>query len=153
MIENVRRAVNRRHLCRPVRTTTCPGYRWNREYEDLRADCSWTKAKAALEFESGLLQQPAATEDILEEYEDEQYEECLETLLGLDVGVTSSVIALTAGGCVAFSSFNGGVLGNQRHESHPLIAFCANPACVPVLLGCAEAAGTGLENVECGLLG
>jgi hypothetical protein len=113
----IQRSVNRRHLYWPARATTYPGYGWNRDYEDLRADCSWKRAKEAVEYESSLLQRHAASHDILGEYEDEECEETMDALLGLDVGVASAVIALTAGGCITHSSCNGGVLGNPCHAS------------------------------------
>jgi hypothetical protein len=65
---------------------------------------------------------PKTYEIITEElYENESW------LFGLDIGVASTVIALSAARCVPFSSCNGGAYGGSHHEFHLVVAFYARP--------------------------
>ncbi len=48
-----------------------------------------------------------------------------EGLFGLDIGVASAVIALSAARCIPCSSCNGGAYGGSHQERHPVIAFYA----------------------------
>jgi len=142
----VRRAVDCRQLRWPAQATSYPGYGWNREYENLRGECSWRRAERALEYEVAAVEGHAANAEVLEECPDEDYDEYFDYLLGLDLGIASCVIALNAAGCITHSSCNGGVFGNHHHEEYPLVALFAKRLIVPVLLACAEASGAGLEN-------
>jgi hypothetical protein len=69
----------------------------------------------------------------MDEIADEFYEDPGLDPYGLDVGVASTVVALSPLGCVPLSSCNGGCYGDFHHESHPLIVFCAKPMYGPTL--------------------
>jgi hypothetical protein len=83
--------------------------------------------------------------------EEEWYEEPPE-LYGLDLGVASSVVALSAAHCIPFSSCNAGTFGGYHHEDYPLVAFYARPPALDLLLACAEKAGIGLVAENTGEL-
>jgi len=108
-----------------------------------------------LEYECELLRRHAASEDpldLLESYDSDSEIELAEQLIGLDLGVASSVVALAAAGCISFSSCNGGVLGDHHHEDYPQVSFFARRPSIRVLLACAEISGAGLENESGGAL-
>lgn len=126
----------------------------NRQYMDLRR-LTWTEARRVYGVEAKIIARLEASDDPeeeLDQIEDELYEEDADHLYGLDIGVASSVIALSAARCVPFASCNAGAFGGRHHEWHPLVAFYARPPAVPQLLECAEDAGAGLGNNDNGAL-
>jgi len=84
-----------------------PGY--CRDYHDTHG-LSWDDARAAIELERELLSQHAAHDGEFEPDEDYVIAEA-ETLGPFDLGVASVVIALSAMGCVPYSSCNCGLVG------------------------------------------
>jgi hypothetical protein len=118
----------------------------NRQYGDLRG-LYWSDACEAFALEGELMRRIETAADPEEEcllIEDEQYEDPDDGLFGLDIGVASSVAALSAARCVPSSSCNGGAFGEGHHEAHPLVAFYAREPIVPLLLECAEQADAGV---------
>jgi hypothetical protein len=71
-------------------------------------------------------------------------------LFGLDLGVPSTVMCLSAAQCVPFSSCNAGAFGERHHEAYTLVAFFARPQMVDIFLACAVDAQIGLENDDSG---
>jgi hypothetical protein len=67
-------------------------------------------------------------------------------LYGLDIGVASTVVALSAARCVPFTSCNGGAFGAAHYERYPLAAFFAKRATAELLLEKAAEADIGLEQ-------
>ena len=129
-----------------------PGPGCNREYENL-GGITWSEVEETLGYESRELERHGADQAIVEECEDDDsVMEATEYLKGLDLGVASSVLALSAAQCVTFSSCNGGALGDFHHERHPLVSFFPKRKWIPVLLECARKSGTGLENQDGGAL-
>lgn len=63
----------------------------------------------------------------------------------LDIGVASAVVALSAAGCVPFTSCNAGAFGGAHSASFPIVRFFAPANIVDLLLTCAEEAGVGLQ--------
>ena len=125
----------------------------NRSYVDLRR-LTWLEARRAYSVEDVLLARIEASSTPDEEYhliEDELYEDS-EGIYGLDIGVASAVIALSAARCVPFSSCNGGAFGGCHHESHPVVALFARPETTSLLVECAEEADCGLISGEIGNL-
>jgi hypothetical protein len=123
----------------------------NRDYRDLRG-ASWEDAIRAFALEESLLERLRSADDFaatLDSISDELYEDD-EGLWGLDMGVASSVIALSAARCIPCTSCNGGCFGDGHHEGHPLVSFYAMPAWVPYLLEAAEEAKVGLVNEDSG---
>ena len=122
----------------------------NREYIDLRL-LSWAEAKRTLVAEGRLIARIEQTEElensVFRAEEDEEAE-----LFGLDTGVASTVVALSAARCVPFSSCNGGAFGSRHHEIYPLVAFYAKPETANLLLAIAGEVCIGLETNGYGFL-
>lgn len=125
----------------------------NRDYLDLRR-LTWSEADTAYAEEEQLIKRIEEADDPEAEYEEIEEENVEEPngLYGLDIGVASTVFALSANGCIPVSSCNGGAFGGWHHERHSLVAFFARPWMVDVLLECAQEAGAGLENQEMGVI-
>jgi hypothetical protein len=125
----------------------------NRLYMDLRR-MSWTDAKQVLADETTLIARITEASDPEEEVSviDEEYDESGAELFGLDIGVASTVIALSAARCVPFSSCNGGVFGDRHNEAHPVVASYARPATANLLLEVAIEVDLGLESSAHGWL-
>jgi hypothetical protein len=119
----------------------------NRAYSDLRR-LSWTDAKKAFALEGELIARIENAEDSDAECDaiDDELNERDDHLFGLDVGVASTVVCLSAAGCVPFSSCNGGAFGGRHQEAYPLVAFFAKAQMVDLLLTAATNADIGLEN-------
>lgn len=129
-----------------------PGPGCSREYEDLRG-ITWLEVEETLGYESRELERHAADQTVVEECEDDDsVVEAAGYLMGLDLGVASSVLALSAAQCVTFSSCNGGALGDFHHEQYPLVTFFSRRKWIPVLLECTKKSGVGLENQNGGAL-
>lgn len=121
----------------------------NREYMDLRG-LTWGDVDRIADLEAALIVRIETAENSSEEYDkilDELYDD-EEGLLGLDIGIASVVAALSAMGCIPFSSCNAGAYGGFHHERHPVVAFFAQSRHTSVLLECAERSGAGLESNE-----
>lgn len=125
----------------------------NREYFDVRG-FSWKEAQRVFALETELIDRIEKAEDANATYDDienEMYDDP-DGLGGLDIGVASTVVALSAARCVPASSCNGGAYGGNHYEAHPVVAFCARDQAVPLLLECAEATGVGLVSESNGYL-
>ena len=125
----------------------------NRSYVDLRR-LTWLEARRVYSVEDVLLARIETSSTPNEEHgliEDELYEDA-EGIYGLDIGVASAVVALSAARCVPFSSCNGGAFGGCHHESHPVVALFARPETTSLLVECAEEADCGLLSGEMGHL-
>lgn len=112
--------------------------------------------RAALNAEAVIVEQLAVADDsaVAEAAFEEQRDpegEGPESLWGLDVGVASAVIALSALGATPFISCNAGSFGGVHPASRPYVAFYIASASPDLLLALAEGAGLGLE-VQDGVL-
>jgi hypothetical protein len=125
----------------------------NRAYMDLRR-LSWTDARKVLADEVQLIARIENAEDPEEEYWtiEEEYDESEVVLYGLDIGVSSTVIGLSAARCVPLSSCNAGAFGGNHHEVYPVVAFYAKPETANLLLAIAAEVDIGIENDEHGCL-
>jgi hypothetical protein len=123
----------------------------NRSYMDLRG-YTWAEAKQAFEAENELIVRLETSADPENEYyaiEDEIYDH----LYCLDLGMASTVLALSAAKCIPFSSCNAGALDGGHHNEHyPVVAFYARPAIAEIILTCVEEAQIGLEMSDQGFL-
>jgi hypothetical protein len=131
----------------PGAASTDSGLGLNRCYADLRR-LPWSEAKRVYAREEELVARIAASDDPEEEYEiieDELYEDP-EGIYALDIGLASTVVALSAARCVPFSSCNAGAFGGSHHELYPVVAFYGRPEMLVLLLECAEVSGVGLCN-------
>ncbi len=127
---------------------TDSGLGGNRCYQDLRG-FTWAEAKRVYRYEADLISRLEKTSDPESEYhsiEDELYEDP-DGIYGLDIGVASTVAALSAARYLPFTSCNGGAYGGGRHhEWHPLVAFFGRPQMAALLLECAEQSGAGISS-------
>jgi hypothetical protein len=71
-------------------------------------------------------------------------------LFGLDLGVASAVLAISAVGCIPVASCNGGAFGGTHAAVCPIVAFFMKPGHQSLLLACATRAGVGLRVCEDG---
>ena len=126
----------------------------NRSYIDLRY-LSWKKALRVYELEEKYIKRILASSDWDIECEIIEEEEILSDsigIFGLDIGVASSVCALSAALCIPFSSCNAGAFGGSHNEFYPCVVFYARMEIIDMLLQCAEIAEIGLINKENGCL-
>lgn len=163
MVE-IRRQVDMSDLSWPARDhdlTDDSGVGCNRLYIDLRR-MPWSEARRVLEIEEDqLLREDEAAasgnvagdkpeQDALQRPKPDDTEvdddnELTEVLYGLDLGVASVVLALSAAGCIPFASCN----GRPGHlEQYPVVVSWAQAQRVLDLLEVAEEAGCGLENAN-----
>jgi hypothetical protein len=125
----------------------------NRDYMDFRR-LTWSAAKTTLQSEADLLSEIENATDPHDKYfELEENEKIDDACFGLDLGVASTVFALSAARCVPFSSCNGGTFDDRHHaERYPLVGFYARPPIAQALLACAEETRAGLTNAFYGSL-
>jgi hypothetical protein len=106
-VEIIRRKVDADRLGWPSRGEACDetGLGCNRSYMDLRR-LSWTEAERVLALERDLTARVVSAHDPEEEWaaiEDEYYDSD-QSLCGLDLGVASRVVCLSAAKCIPFTS-------------------------------------------------
>lgn len=129
------------------------GYlRGNSRYEDHRG-WSWEDVRASLTVETEIIDRLATAEDsaVAEAAFEAQRDldgEGAEALWGLDVGVASAVIALSALGATPFISCNAGSFGGTHPASMPYVAFYLATASPDLLLALADEADVGLEIAD-----
>lgn len=124
----------------------------NRFYTDLRR-LSWKEARRVYALEEkyierieDLSQSNVEREAIEAELEDAYFS----GLYGLDLGVASTVVSLSAARCVPFASCNAGAFGGVHFESYPLVAFYIREEMTTLLLECSEESNTGLNEAADG---
>jgi hypothetical protein len=124
----------------------------NPEYLDFSGR-GWSEAKRLIRYETSLLNEFAGLESLAQSLKSTgRADKISEQLHGLDLGIASAVFALSAAGCIPFSSCNGGIPGDYHSEQYPLVAFYARGPAVPLLLAAAEEVTAGLENTDAGAL-
>lgn len=131
------------------------GLEGNQQYRDLRG-MTWAQVAAALLQEAEFFDRLAAAADLDEEAEliDEEREEADfpdDDLWGLDVGVISATLALSALGATPVSSCNAGGFGGHHVAAFPHVAFFLPRSAASEVLAIAEAADVGLDVVEGGI--
>ena len=120
----------------------------NRSYIDLR-HLPWREARRVYELEGKYIERLVNSLDIEREYELIEEEMCIGPgIYGLDLGVASTVIALSCAKGIPCSSCNAGVFGGHHAEVYPVVGFYSRVEAIPILLECAEVAQVGLENSE-----
>jgi hypothetical protein len=125
----------------------------NHQYEDLR-NMSWELVRGALEAEQAAINKFTQTgavsfeeaeayfSDEAKDWEQDQ----LDPLWGLDMGVASAVLALSAAGCVPFTSCNAGAFGGRHFEKYPLVGFYLPCQLANILPRIVAEAGVGLHQ-------
>lgn len=143
------RKIDEQHLGWPGRgeADDDSGLGCNRMYIDLRR-MSWKEARRVFALEGDLIARIESAADPVHEYEvlEDEFVDGEEDIWGLDLGVASAVVAISAAKCVPFSSCNGGAFGGEHHEVYPLVAFYAPVQAVGLLIASAEEADIGLEG-------
>ncbi|MCR5876889.1 hypothetical protein LRS10_23665 [Phenylobacterium sp. J426] len=111
----------------------------------------------AVQRERALFDRFAKADDLDEEAE--AYAEELEDaelpeddLWGLDVGVISAVLALSALGALPVSSCNAGGFGGRHAEAFPLVVLYLPRELAHAVLNLARKAGAGVDMIEGGLV-
>ncbi|AZG78727.1 hypothetical protein [Methylocystis rosea] len=127
----------------------------NRAYCDLRG-CGWGVVRTALDIETKLIERLKMADDV--DAEMSAFEEERATafddepaLWGLDVGVASATIAISAYGAIPVSSCNAGAFGGRHPVRYPYVAFFLPKDLAPEILRCVEAADVGLLCDESGI--
>ena len=115
-----------------------------RNYLDLRG-MSWRMVREAIEFEEEVLSRFGWDTDSAQEHLAD--DDCFEIIYGLDIGVASAVLALSAAKCASVTSCNGGA---GHGAAYPVVAFFTRQQRVPDLLDAAEEANCGLTNGDSG---
>lgn len=146
--------IDRARLYRPHRSEVqgedaSPG--GNQHYQDLR-DFRWTDVASAITVETGLIArieaaaQPALEEELiveelcrLEDFSPDR------ALYGLDVGVGSAVLTVSAAGATPIASCNGGAFGHFHQGANPFVAFYALPRRILPIMRWARQAELRLE--------
>ncbi len=122
----------------------------NRMYQDLRG-YGWPDVARALALEHGLIARLQEAEDLEAEAMriDDERLDCVEPsdgLWGLDLGVASATIALSALEAIPVASCNAGGFGGTHQGAYPYIAFFIGGADPETIVSTARAAGVGLRS-------
>ncbi|HTO79333.1 MAG TPA: hypothetical protein VMJ31_06110 [Methylocystis sp.] len=127
----------------------------NRSYLDMRG-FSWNEVRTALDTEIDVINRLKAAKD--PEAELAAFEELQATsfedepaLWGLDVGVASATVAVSAFGATPVSSCSAGAFGGQHQASYPHVAFFLPKELATPVIRCAEESNVGLLCAENGI--
>jgi len=143
----IKLSVNLSELSWPGESALATEEYFVRGYQDMRG-LTWDDACETLKLEKKLIDRypgdlSDAEESVFEKEED------VSGLYGLDLGIVSTVVALSAAGCAPVASCNG---ASGHHEAYPLVAFCCRKGRVRDILKATEIANCGLYNGESGAL-
>lgn len=127
----------------------------NQMYQDLRG-FGWLDVARTLEVERNFILRLQEAGDLDAEaatIDDERIDafEPSDGLWGLDIGVASATIALSALGAVPVGSCNAGGFGGSHQSLYPYVAFFLGPAVAEPIISIARKAGVGLRSDEVGL--
>jgi hypothetical protein len=122
----------------------------NRMYQDLRG-YGWPDVARALVVEHRMIARLQEAEDLEAEAMriDDERLDCFEPsdgLWGLDVGVASVTIALSAFGAIPVASCNAAGFGGTHQGAYPYVAFFIGGADPNAIISTARAAGVGVRN-------
>ena len=123
----------------------------NRDYVDLRG-ATWDEVDRVLGIERRLIASQTASTELMEMREDLIQDAAKFDLLDLDLGVASATLALSAAGCIPFTSCNGGAFGGVHSEEYPLVAFYLPQSAVDQVERAARRSGVGLHHDQQGLV-
>lgn len=126
--------------------SSADGLAVNHEYQDLR-DLTLEDLKDVLEYETEAFEE-LRLEDFSDSVVERIDEEWLESFLlpGIDFGVASTVVALSALGCVPITSCRGNTLNDGHRHAAPTVCFYAAENTLPLLLQHANSSGVWLAN-------
>jgi hypothetical protein len=127
----------------------------NRSYRDMRG-FSWDEVRAAISTETDVISRVKAAQDpeaelaAFEEFQATSFED-EPALWGLDIGVASATIAVSAYGCTPVSSCNAGAFGGQHQAQYPYVAFFLPKELASEVMLCAQESDVGLLCDENGV--
>jgi hypothetical protein len=127
----------------------------NQMYQDLRG-YDWLDVARTLEVERRLIAQLQGSADLAAEAAriDDERLDCFEPsegLWGLDIGVASATIALSALGAIPVGSCNAGGFGGHHQGAYPYVSFFLGGALPEFVVSISRAAGVGLRSDADGL--
>jgi hypothetical protein len=127
----------------------------NQMYQDLRG-YGWLDVAHALKVERRLIAQLQGAADLEAEAAriDDERLDCFEPsdgLWGLDIGVASATIALSALGAIPVGSCNAGGFGGHHQGAHPYVSFFLGVALPEYVVSISRAAIVGLQSDADGL--
>jgi hypothetical protein len=127
----------------------------NQMYQDLRG-YDWLDVARTLEVERRLIAQLQGSADLEAEAAriDDERLDCFEPsegLWGLDIGVASATIALSALGAIPVGSCNAGGFGGQHQGAYPYVSFFLRGALPEFVISISRAASVGLRSDADGL--
>jgi hypothetical protein len=128
----------------------------NQMYQDLRG-YGWSDVARALALERRFIARLQDAKELEAEamrIDDERLEsfEPSDGLWGLDLGVTSATIALSAFGAIPVGSCNAGGFGGKHQGAYPYVAFFIGGADPDAIISIARAAGVGVRSDGAGLV-
>ena len=127
----------------------------NQMYQDLRG-YGWLDVAHTLEVERRLIAQLQGSADLEAEAAriDDERLDCFEPsegLWGLDIGVASATIALSALGAIPVGSCNAGGFGGHHQGPYPYVSFFLGGALPEFVVSISRAANVGLRSDADGL--
>ena len=127
----------------------------NQMYQDLRG-YYWLDVARTLEVERRLIAQLQGSADLEAEAAriDDERLDCFEPydgLWGLDIGVASATIALSALGAIPVGSCNAGGFGGHHQGAYPYVSFFLGGALLEFVVSISRSAGVGLRSDADGL--
>jgi hypothetical protein len=127
----------------------------NQMYQDLRG-YGWLDVAHTLEVERRLIAQLQGASDLEAEAVriDDDRLDCFEPsdgLWGLDIGVASATIALSALGAIPVGSCNAGGFGGHHQGAYPYVSYFLGGALTECVVSISRAAGVGLRSDADGL--
>ena len=127
----------------------------NQMYQDLRG-YGWLDVARTVEVERRLIAQLQGSADLEAEAAriDDERLDCFEPsegLWGLDIGVASATIALSALGAIPVGSCNAGGFGGHHQGAYPYVAFFLGEAAQEFVVSISRAASVGLRSDAGGL--
>lgn len=143
----IERSINLGELGWPAESALATEEYFVRSYQDMRG-LTWDDAYETLKLEKELIDRYPGDLNDAEESMFET-EKDISGLYGLDLGIASTVVALSAAGCAPIASCNG---APSHHEAYPLIAFYCRKGRVRDILKATEIAKCELCNGESGAL-
>jgi hypothetical protein len=127
----------------------------NQMYQDLRG-YGWFDVARTVEVERRLIAQLQGSADLEAEAAriDDERLDCFkpsEGLWGLDIGVASATIALSALGAIPVGSCNAGGFGGHHQGGYPYVSFFLGVALPEFVVSISRAASVGLRSDADGL--
>lgn len=120
-----------------------------REYSPAYFGATWDEARACISWERALLarldiRSRETEEALLDELDEEAFQQ---PCAGLDLGVGSVVVALSAAGCAPLTSCSGH-FGEGTWSQCPLVKVASDEARARILLGIAKLTNCGIANSD-----